>query len=165
MASLKACAICPAPCLPTWKRVFRAALNAHILATLDNDSPFEHSFSEKFQRKMRRVIRMGNDPMRYRIQRSLVRAACILILSFLTLMMVSPSARAAVISWIKEHYSIYTKYTYAGETEEDLYEFELTYLPDEYELLTYTKKEVHSAAANGRWCGDQRPPCGLKTAG
>ena len=24
---------------------------------------------------------------------------------------------------------------------------------------------VHSAAANGRWCGDQRPPCGLKTAG
>ena len=25
--------------------------------------------------------------------------------------------------------------------------------------------KVHSAAANGRWCGDQRPPCGLKTAG
>ena len=24
---------------------------------------------------------------------------------------------------------------------------------------------LHSAAANGRWCGDQRPPCGLKTAG
>ena len=24
---------------------------------------------------------------------------------------------------------------------------------------------VHSAAANCRWCGDQRPPCGLKTAG
>ena len=24
---------------------------------------------------------------------------------------------------------------------------------------------VHSVAANGRWCGDQRPPCGLKTAG
>ena len=23
---------------------------------------------------------------------------------------------------------------------------------------------LHSAAANGRWCGDQRPPCGLKTA-
>ncbi|MBQ8236560.1 MAG: relaxase/mobilization nuclease domain-containing protein [Oscillospiraceae bacterium] len=26
-------------------------------------------------------------------------------------------------------------------------------------------RQVHSAAANGRWCGDQRPPCGLKTAG
>ena len=24
---------------------------------------------------------------------------------------------------------------------------------------------LNSAAANGRWCGDQRPPCGLKTAG
>ena len=24
---------------------------------------------------------------------------------------------------------------------------------------------LHSVAANGRWCGDQRPPCGLKTAG
>ena len=24
---------------------------------------------------------------------------------------------------------------------------------------------LHSAAANGRWGGDQRPPCGLKTAG
>lgn len=27
------------------------------------------------------------------------------------------------------------------------------------------KMIVHSVAANGRWCGDQRPPCGLKTAG
>ena len=26
-------------------------------------------------------------------------------------------------------------------------------------------RTLHSAAANGRWCGDQRPPCGLKTAG
>lgn len=31
--------------------------------------------------------------------------------------------------------------------------------------LVVTIVEMHSVAANGRWCGDQRPPCGLKTAG
>ena len=34
-----------------------------------------------------------------------------------------------------------------------------------YNLFSAYLAEVHSAAANGRWCGDQRPPCGLKTAG
>ena len=32
-------------------------------------------------------------------------------------------------------------------------------------LVGYDASWMHSAAANGRWCGDQRPPCGLKTAG
>lgn len=118
-----------------------AALNAHILATLDSASPFEHSFSEKFLRKMRRVIRIGNAPIRYRIQRNLVRAACILILSFLALMMVSPSARAAVVAWIKEQYNIYTKYTYQQERKEVYHQFELTYLPEGYVLATSTTQE------------------------
>ena len=30
--------------------------------------------------------------------------------------------------------------------------------------ITIPIPPLHSAAANGRWCGDQRPPCGLKTA-
>ena len=45
------------------------------------------------------------------------------------------------------------------------------YLSKESENATFgdsyidSMVKVHSAAANGRWCGDQRPPCGLKTAG
>ena len=61
------------------------------------------------------------------------------------------------------------------------YEAALKDLSDNLQLLSYyeflsrigniaTTLDVewfllHSAAANGRWCGDQRPPCGLKTAG
>ena len=32
-------------------------------------------------------------------------------------------------------------------------------------IVAFVEHSLHSAAANGRWCGDQRPPCGLKTAG
>lgn len=35
----------------------------------------------------------------------------------------------------------------------------------EFTLSSDIDDNLHSAAANGRWCGDQRPPCGLKTAG
>ena len=38
---------------------------------------------------------------------------------------------------------------------------------NDYVELTdsFRHSKLHSVAANGRWCGDQRPPCGLKTAG
>lgn len=53
--------------------------------------------------------------------------------------------------------------------ERDGYDFTVRLIEHLPKDMDSTKRKeaikVHSAAANGRWCGDQRPPCGLKTAG
>ena len=45
--------------------------------------------------------------------------------------------------------------------------FDDNYMDAKKKLIDFARvfDLLHSVAANGRWCGDQRPPCGLKTAG
>jgi len=112
------------------------ALNAAILASLPPTEECNHVFSQRFERKMRRIIRRGNHPVAYKLARQAAIFVLIGLLSFVTLMTVSPTVRAYVIAWVKTQYDNFTNYSYQGteESTDKQVECELGYLPEGYIL-------------------------------
>ena len=97
-----------------------------------------HEFSKRFLRKMERLIRRANHPIRYQVMRTAAAVALAIVTLFGAVMAVSPEARAAVIGWIKETFGIYTHYssdgvnTTDGKNESVKYEYRLSAIPEGY---------------------------------
>jgi len=75
------------------------------------------TFSPAFERKMKKLIRRADHPIRYRIAQA---AACLLLAALLsgcTVLAVSPEARAAFTGWIKEFQQKWYSYQYVGEQD------------------------------------------------
>lgn len=70
-----------------------------------------HVFSKRFERKMQKLIRRANHPIRYQVMR--IAAAVVLVIATLfgAVMAISPEARAAVVGWIKETFGVYAQYS------------------------------------------------------
>lgn len=92
------------------------------------------TFSSAFERKMKKLIRRADHPIRYRIAQI---AACLLLAALLsgcTVLAVSPEARAAFVGWMRETYETWFVYRYAGEDKaisEDVV-YRPTWLPEGY---------------------------------
>ena len=124
------------------------AADAYVQIMVENipDLPeYRHSFSARFERKIRRIIHRGSHPVLYRTMRAAGYAVAALVLSFLTLMAVNPSARAAVMDWIREMYGTYSHNYYSGDEEVKLSNIHvnINYLPENYTLL-YTNQTFHN---------------------
>lgn len=100
----------------------------------------EMEFSPEYLRNRMRLLA---DPFRYAKRKlrpmwkkALKSAACLLLvcsLAFATLMIASPSARAAVKQWFIEWYETYIVYRFAGEAETDeMPQYEIGALPEGY---------------------------------
>ena len=77
----------------------------------------ECDFSSAFEKKMQKLIRRANHPIRYRVAQV---AACLLLAALLsgcTVLAVSPEARAAFVGWIRETYESWFVYRYTGEEQ------------------------------------------------
>ena len=95
-----------------------------------------HEFSPEFERKMQKLTRRANHPVRYR----LIRVALVAILASLvligTVLAVSPEAREAAARWIRG--GISSQVTYRGKDPENVgedlpvYDYRLTYIPEGY---------------------------------
>ena len=75
------------------------------------------TFSSAFERKMKKLIRRADHPIRYRIAQA---AACFLLAALLsgcTVLAVSPEARAAFVGWVRETYETWFVYRYTGEDQ------------------------------------------------
>ena len=70
-----------------------------------------HVFSKRFERKMQKLIRRANHPVRYQVLRAAAAVVIAIATLFGTVMAVSPETRAAVVGWLKETFSIYTHYS------------------------------------------------------
>ena len=87
----------------------------------------EQDFSPEFEKKMKKLVRRANHPIRYRVVQT---AACILLAALLSgcaVLAVSPEAREIFLGWVREFYTPeeyppYYRYTYTGEGD--------TLLPD-----------------------------------
>lgn len=106
------------------------------------------TFSPAFERKMKRLIRRADHPIRYRIAQI---AACLLLAALLsgcTVLAVSPEARAAFVGWVRETYETWFVYRYTGEeqppSENTVYA--PTWVPDGYKLTTAPEAGTHSTA-------------------
>ena len=119
--------------------------DAYILSLaqqIPQEPEFCHVFSRQFHRKMRRVIRRGNHPLLYRTIGYARNIAAILILSFLMLMAFNPSARAAVMDWIREMYKDYYSHNYYIQgTDIELLNVhcELGYIPPSYVEFSHSE--------------------------
>lgn len=125
------------------------AADAYVQIMVENipDLPeYRHSFSVRFERKIRRIIRRGSHPVLYRTMRAAGYAVAALVLSFLTLMAVNPSARAAVMDWIRDIYASYYSHSYYFPNEDvDIQEIkcEIGYIPDTYVEVFYGETQFN----------------------
>jgi hypothetical protein len=75
----------------------------------------EHDFLPGFEKKMRRLIRRANHPVRHRIVQAVACLVLAILLSGCAVLAVSPEARTALAGWIKELRQEWSSYHYAGE--------------------------------------------------
>ena len=105
----------------------------------EEETVLVHS-SPKYQRQMAAMLK---NPQKWANRRSkptwekmLQRIAVVILvlsLSFGSLMVVSPTVRAAVVNWVVEWYETHITYRYSGETiKEDMPQYTITDLPDGY---------------------------------
>lgn len=108
-----------------------------MLDCLPNPDECEASFSPKFERKMKKLIRRTDHPYRYWVQKS---AACFLLAVLLgggSLLTFSTDARAAFFGWMREVVENFFVYRYVGEDQEGLggMVYRPTWVPDGYKVI------------------------------
>lgn len=122
----------------------------------------EHEFSPAFESAMERLMQRGK-------RRAVWRRVASIAASLLLVPAVSPEARAAVVTWLREQYedSIIYHFWGGGETSE-FPAHRVKWLPEGYELLEETKRErsytaVYESAVNGdAWFVSQVKYCSLQ---
>lgn len=111
------------------------------------------TFSPAFERKMKKLIRRTDHPIRYRVAQI---AACLLLAALLsgcTALAISPEVRAAFVGWVRETYEIWFVYKYEGEDQElpkDT-EFQITWLPEGFVEVEHSasKNQSHTLYLDG----------------
>lgn len=116
-----------------------------------------HLFSKRFERKMAKLIRRTNHPIRYQIMRTAAAVLLAITTLFGAVMAVSPEARAAVIGWVKSAFHEFFEYsnevpnTNNTPTEDNSgvnnstsepvkYEYHLSVIPEGYQELNVIEK-------------------------
>lgn len=113
-----------------------AELNNAMLRSLPEPSECDHQFSPAFERKMKRIVRRANHPWFYRITKSVACFLLVILISLASLMVISPTVRAAVIGWVKEQYETFTTYFFHGDDVAiNAEDYELSKIPEGYTLL------------------------------
>lgn len=118
-----------------------AELNATMLDSLPDPAECRHTFSKHFERKMKRIIRRANHPVGYHIMHRAASFILVLFLSFMTLLALSPSVRAAFFGWIQAQYDYYTHFYFSSGTAQynKPADYELDLLPDGYKAFKEMK--------------------------
>lgn len=112
-----------------------------LLSIVPEDSE-PHVFSKRFERKMQKLIRRANHPIRYQVMRTAAAVALAIVTLFGAVMAVSPEARAAVIGWVKSAFYEFFEYSNqnsqtngaSSNTDGDAvkYEYHLSVAPEGY---------------------------------
>ena len=102
------------------ERLREAARQAekNLLASLPEPEDCEATFSPEFERKMKKLIRRTDHPIRYWVQKAV---ACILLVILLgggSVLALSTEARAAFVGWVREVYETWFVYNYEGTDRE-----------------------------------------------
>ena len=97
----------------------------------------EQDFSLAFEKKMRKLVRRANHPIRYRVAQMV---ACILLVVFLSgcaVLAISPEVRAAFVGWMRETYETWLVYRYTGEEQSSSEDtvYAPTWVPEGYDEI------------------------------
>ena len=87
----------------------------------------ECDFSPAFEKKMKKLIRRADHPIRYRVAQAVACLLLAALLSGCTALAISPEVRAAFVGWVREVYETWFVYRYTGEEQPTLED--TVYLP------------------------------------
>lgn len=119
-----------------------------LLSIVPEEDGEPHVFSKRFERKMEKLIRRVNHPIRYQVMRAAAAIVLVAAMLFGAVVAVSPEARAAVVGWIRETFGVYTHYSNdsahtnnSTDSNDDAkepakYEYHLAKIPTGYQELT-----------------------------
>ena len=119
-------------------RVLLDALQLEWSGFLENAPPVE--MSKHYRHQMRKMVadplawyRKKTRPIWKKAFRAVAAFLMICSVAFGTLMVASPSARAAVLQWVREWYETHIVYRYSGEvSSSEMPQYEITELPAGY---------------------------------
>ena len=102
------------------------------------DVPAEsHTFSARFEKKMKHLLRRARHPVGYRVLRYAAAILLAITVLFGAVFAASPEVRAAVVSWIKSTFNEFFRYSSQETVPPDVeYEYFLPESFDDYSLLT-----------------------------
>ena len=117
-----------------------AEMNEAMLLSLPDPEDCHHTFSAKFEKKMKRVIYRANHPLQIRILQKVASVILVLFLCFATIMAISPTVRASVFGWIREQYESFIAYYFVDSVykESQNTEYYIDCLDTEYTLVFYS---------------------------
>lgn len=117
-------------------KIAAAEADQAILHSLPQPDECDHSFSPRFERSMRGILRRMRHPAAYRF---LSRAACFLVAVLLvgaSWLAVDVEARADFVVWVRQQYESMVEYRFTGSAPEGAaLHYAPTWLPDGYEEI------------------------------
>lgn len=149
-----------------------------LLDAIKSDCEKENSVAPSFEpslRYQRSLAAMIADPLKWARERArplwkkvLQKVAIVLIifsLSLGSLMVVSPSIRAAVVNWVTEWYETHVTYRYSGASEvKKMPQYEITALPNGYTEVKTERVEwpTYVSVVYRNEAGENYPPIYLR---
>lgn len=112
-----------------------------MLASLSAKDIAPHKFSDRFEKKMKKLINKVKYPIRYNVLRLAAAIILIIFTIFGSLVAFSPEVRASVINWIKTTFFEYTQYSGTEHHNNAEYEYSLKTIPDGYFELTVIESD------------------------
>lgn len=118
------------------ERLREAARQAeeNLLASLPKPEECEATFSPEYKRKMKKLARRTDHPVRYWVQKAV---ACILLTILIgggSVLAFNTEARAAFVGWVREVYETWFVYRFEGESSNVIgdTQYRPTWLPEGY---------------------------------
>lgn len=93
-----------------------AEVDRFLMSIIPEEDGEPHAFSKRFEKKMNKLIRRTNHPVRYRVLRTAAAIALAIITLFGAAMAVSPDARAVAAKWFKSTTSGWVEYSRTPES-------------------------------------------------
>ena len=117
-----------------------------MLASLPEPEECEATFSPEFERKMKKLIRRTDHPIRHRIMKAVACFLLVVLVGGGSVLTLSAEARATFVGWVRDIYQSYETwfvYHFVGESDtvsEDI-PYRLSWVPE-----GYTEQEVFELA-------------------
>ncbi len=127
-----------------FKNAFRAVVSAEFSHIPDDENSIDYTFSERFNKRMARLIKSQRRSYWVLVNTAAKRAAVVLvaILTVFTAAFSVKAIREPVIRFIKQVYETFTRYTYEGDTTDKIInEYTITYIPDGFEQTSKTQND------------------------
>lgn len=112
-------------------------VNDAMLRSLPATDDCHHHFSARFERKIRRIIRRVEHPVWTNVLQRAAAIVLLLLIGFSSVLALSPTVRAAVLSWIREQYESFISYYWIDSTSDTVpsIRYSLDGIPEEYTLI------------------------------